>query len=94
MILGRKQKLEEQINAFKDPKVAICYTNSSIFNNKKIIKTKIKDKFLPSGYVFSKMLSSYFMVMSSVMIRKQALNNLNLRFNPKYEIIEESMTCF
>ena len=29
------------------------------------------------------------MVMSSVMIRKQALNNLNLRFNPKYEIIEE-----
>ena len=84
-----KTKLEEQINAFKDPKVAICYTNSSIFNNKKIIKTKIKDKFLPSGYVFSKMLSSYFLVMCCVMIRKQALNNLNLRFNPKYEIIEE-----
>ena len=84
-----KTKLEEQICAFKDPQVAICYTNSSIFNNKKIIKKKIEEKFLPSGYVFSKMLSSYFMVMSSVMIRKQALNNLNLRFNPKYEIIEE-----
>ena len=82
-------KLEKQILLFKDPKVALTYTNSSVFNNKKFIKKSFNISNLPSGNIFRQMLSKYFIVMSSVILKREVLKRLNLKFNSNYEIIEE-----
>ena len=83
------KKLEKQVLLFNDSEIGLSYTNASIFNEKKTIRKAFSPIHLPSGNVFGKMLSSYFIVMSSVIIKRDVLNKLNIKFNPKYEIIEE-----
>ena len=84
------EKLELQIDAFNSEKdVGLVYSDAAIVHNGKKIKTFFENAEPPEGYVFDRLLSSYFLVMSSVMIRKQAIDELETWFNPNYEIIEE-----
>ena len=80
------RKLESQLPLLNE-EVGLVYTGANIiFNNKSIKKVSTNS---PEGKVFGELLSHYFLVMSSVIISRQALDSLSHWFDPRFEIIEE-----
>lgn len=68
----------------------LTYNNVSLINNNnKIIKDKIFKKIKPSGRIFRELLSSYFLTIATVVIRKTFLKDNNLNFNKKYDYIND-----
>lgn len=80
------QKLELQMKCFVDG-VGLVHTGSEIISEGSI--TKRVGNRSPEGYVFGELLGAYFLVMSSVVISREALNTLSHFFDPRFEIIEE-----
>jgi len=80
------QKLELQLECFTEG-VGLVYTGADIIHDGKITKSVSSKS--PEGYVFGPMLANYFLVMSSVVISRQALDSLSHFFDPRFEIIEE-----
>lgn len=81
-------KLEKQVLHFKNPKVGLSYANTVYFNNKGKSFILYK-KQMPEGDIFRNLLQFYFLCISSVVVRKTALDNLQECFDNRFEMIEE-----
>ena len=79
-------KLELQVPLFTDG-VGLVYTAAEILHFGKTTRI-VSDKKI-QGNVFGTLLGDYFLVMSSVVISRKALNSLSHWFDPRFEIIEE-----
>jgi glycosyltransferase involved in cell wall biosynthesis len=82
-----KDKLEKQIEVFKDSKVGLSCSNYYIIsnNNKKIFRNSK----LPSGKITNQLLKDYHISWHTVMIRMEAFRDLNYIFNKNYHIIND-----
>jgi glycosyltransferase involved in cell wall biosynthesis len=84
------EKLARQLALFEaSPRVGLVYSDAYIVHAGKVTKRVFARHAPPEGDVFSALLGSYFLVMSSVMIRRAALDALPVWFDPRFEIIEE-----
>ncbi|MFZ4801182.1 MAG: glycosyltransferase family 2 protein [Chlorobium sp.] len=81
-------KLEKQVLHFQNPKVGLSYANTVYFNNKGKSFILYK-KQMPEGDIFRNLLQFYFLCISSVVVRKTALDNLQECFDNRFEMIEE-----
>jgi glycosyltransferase involved in cell wall biosynthesis len=83
------QKLEKTLEYFKDDNIGLVYTNGyTLFEDKNIKKVFYKKEQL-SGKVFELWLSSYQVMIPSVMFRKEILNSLEYWFDDRFNMIEE-----
>ena len=83
-------KLSLQVKALSENKNAgITYTDACIVSDGKVTKRVFSKKEPPQGQVFEQLLSDYFLVMSSVMIRRACLDTQEYWFDDQFEIIEE-----
>ena len=84
------EKLARQLALFhKSARVGLVYTDADIVYSDKVTKRIFAECTPPEGEVFGELLGSYFLVMSSVMIRRCTLDTLPVWFDPRFEIIEE-----
>ncbi len=79
-------KLELQVPLFTEG-VGLVYTAADMVHLGKTTKVVSNKKI--QGDVFGTLLGDYFLVMSSVVISREALNSLSHWFDPRFEIIEE-----
>ena len=84
-----KEKLKLQISEFKNERVGIVISNSLFFKNNGRSKKLYNKKKPPTGLVFSELLSSYFISLETVVIRKEALKSLDYWFDTQFQVIEE-----
>lgn len=81
-------KLEETLKAFVDDSIGLVYTNGYILyetGKQKPFYNKMQSK----GMMFEKWLSSYQVMIPSVMFRKNTLNTLEYWFDVRFNMIEE-----
>jgi glycosyltransferase involved in cell wall biosynthesis len=81
-------KLEKQVPHFENEKVGLSYSNTIYFNNDGKSFTLYK-KMMPKGKIFQNLLQFYFLCISSVVIRKSALESLHEYFDSRFGMIEE-----
>lgn len=82
------QKLEKQVPHFYQLNIGLSYSNVLYFNNYgKSFYLYKKD--MPGGKLFSDLLQSYFLCISSVIVRKSALDSLGELFDRRFGMIEE-----
>ncbi len=85
------EKLEKQIPLFeRNHRVGIVYSESIWFNESGKAKKSLGKKNLLKGQCFGKLLTNYRLTMSSVIIRKKALDDLTEWFDPRFYMIEEA----
>jgi glycosyltransferase involved in cell wall biosynthesis len=83
-------KLAKQLPLFEqNPEVGLVYSDAHIVHEGVVTKRVFENQAMPEGLVFGQLLGSYFLVMSSVIIRRKALDDLLVWFDPRYEIVEE-----
>ena len=70
-------KLEEQIPVFEKQSIGIVICDTLYFNEKRVIKQLYKKQPPPSGKVFSKLLTQYYISLETVIIRRIALESLS-----------------
>jgi len=88
--LWNLNKVEKQLDIFNnDPEVGLVFSDAYFFDDKGVGKQIYKNRQPPTGYVFGYLLSNYFLVMSTVMIKKEVMGKMNQYFDPNYEMIEE-----
>lgn len=79
-------KLERQLRCFENPDVGLSCTNYFLEvhgNNRSIGHRKRKSE----GFVLDRLLKDYFVLMSSLMLRRSALVASKSTFNKRYQII-------
>jgi len=85
--LWLENKLKFQHELFQtNPSLGICYTNYFTYNEIKKTRKVILKNF-PKGNVFDDLIKNNFINMSTLMIKREALNHLDYIFNENYEII-------
>ncbi len=83
------RKLERQVALFeKSPEVGLVYTQTVFFNNSGDHHLAYREK-PPEGLVFRDLINDYPFVLSSVMIRKEAVRGLQEVFDDRFHFIEE-----
>lgn len=83
-------KIEKQVALFEEnPKIGLVYSNAIYFNNKGVSFKLYKDRRLPQGKIFGKLLGKNFLCLSTTVIRKDALSDLNHWFDDRFNVIEE-----
>lgn len=83
------QKLEKTLEVFKDEHVGLVYTNGYTLYEDKNLKKPFYNKEQLSGKLFEPWLSSYKVMIPSVMFRKEVLNYLEYWFDDRFNMIEE-----
>lgn len=88
--LWMPEKLEKQVALFNDPEVGLVFSNCIVFNEKEqsTIRYKSKNDYA-TGRCFSRLLSNYFVMMPTAVIRREALKSLDHWFDPEFEVAEE-----
>lgn len=81
-------KLEKQIPLFDDPEVGIVISNT-IFFNETAEKALYQGKYPPTGWVFDRLLTGYFVSLETVVIRKVAALKLPRAFDPDFSAIAD-----
>jgi len=80
------EKLAKQRQIFEaDAEAGLVYTDAHIVYDGKVTKSVSRGT-PPEGMVFERLLAAYFLVMSSVMIRRTALQSLTHWFDPRLEV--------
>ncbi|MDB3990748.1 glycosyltransferase [Gammaproteobacteria bacterium] len=88
--LWLENKIEQQVHKFsEDKETGLVFTDAYFFDEKGVGKQIYKKQNPPTGYVFGGLLSNYFLVMSTVMIKREVLDQMDEYFDQSYEIIEE-----
>lgn len=83
-----KNKLELQVPCFINKKVGFSCGKYELLNErKKITKRKIDTATLKSGNITEELLENYFVLVSSLVVRKEALNDLDFIFDNRFTII-------
>tara|TARA_Y100000816_G_C26095256_1_gene579457 strand:- start:1244 stop:2140 length:897 start_codon:yes stop_codon:yes gene_type:complete len=81
------KKLEKQVEVFNNNKIGFSCTNAWIINERRKNQKKLAFEKIFSGHVLNELLVRDFITMSSLMIKKSIMNDYDLSFNSKYEII-------
>ena len=81
------EKLKKQIPLFEDSGVGLVYGNYWFENGRKETRKIIYKKQLPSGRILNDLLKHYVVGLLTIVIRRQAFENLAFPFNSKYHII-------
>ena len=81
------EKLETQIEFFKDQIVGMVYSNYYSYENESKKKRLAFTKKLPTGFIESSLLSQYSVGIITLVIRKRVLKDMQEPFNSKYNII-------
>ena len=83
------EKLKIQIPYFKKKSVGIVISDTIYFNSNRVIKQLYGKNPPPSGKVFRRLLTKYFISLETVIIRKKSLDDLHEYFDSRFEVIEE-----
>lgn len=90
----QSDKLERQIPLFKDAQVGIVYGNYFYHNQKKGVKRILyKDK-LPRGFIAESLINKNRIGMLTLVLRREAYNDLLFGFNEEYDIIGDFDAVF
>ena len=88
--LWMPEKIETQLKIFdKDTSVGLVFSDAYFFDKNGLGKQVYKRKKPPIGYVFKQLLSNYFLVMSTVIIKREVFDQMEEHFDCSFEIIEE-----
>jgi len=82
-------KLCKQIPLFSDLEVGIVISNTKYFSDEKYHKVLYGKNKPKQGYVFDKLLESYFISLETVIIKRSFLEKLDEYFDNRFEVIEE-----
>ena len=80
-------KLKNQMQLFLDPNVGIVCSNYWVKSERKNKIWKSFKNTVPTGWVLSELLKSYFVGLPTLMIRSSALASLGYAFDPRYHLI-------
>jgi len=80
-------KLSEQIPLFSDQEVGIVCSNYEIYSEIKKQKWISINRYVPSGYVVDFLFKDYFVGLLTLVVRRQALAQLDRGFGTQYNII-------
>ena len=84
------EKLGKQISLFnKNPNLGIVFCDVLYFNKNGIQRQAYRHNKPPVGMIFSSLLNKYFIVLSSVLISRDALFSLTDWFDERFDMIEE-----
>ncbi len=81
-----KSKLKLQIILFDNANVGLVYSNARLHYQGKG-KNKIIFKSLPEGYIYGELLKRYCVVLSTIVVSKEAINLLEKKFDNRFQII-------
>lgn len=82
------QKLEKQLPLFNDPEVGVAISDT-LFFNEKTEKPLYAGKYPPTGWVFEKLLTGYFVSLETVIIRRSTALKLSRAFDPDFSFIAD-----
>lgn len=88
--LWSPDKLKLQLKLFRDPEVALVYSDCECFNKSGVRKRYSKSKNFIRGRCFGELLADYHLVLSSVIVRRAVLVERCIEFNKHYNMIEEA----
>lgn len=89
--LWEPEKLEKQVSLFRNQKVGLVFSNCISFNEKGHSALRYKtNKDYATGHCFAQLLSNYFVMMPTAVIRRDALKTLDHWFDPEFEVAEEA----
>ena len=81
-------KLENQLNLFADPEVGIVISDTLFFNETD--ERALYDcQYPPEGYVFSELLTGYFVSLETLMLRKSTIDQLAYGFDADFSFIAD-----
>lgn len=83
------QRLEKTLKSFNGNNIGLVYTNGFTLYDEKNVKKVFYKNIQQSGELFEKWLTSYQVMIPSVMFRKSVLESLNYWFNNRFNMIEE-----
>jgi len=83
-------KLEKQIPLFDDPEVGIVFSDAIFFNEAGKTKKMSSDLKFHTGYCFPHLFCEYFLGIETVVIRRSALDTLDMWFEPSFSLSEEA----
>lgn len=87
------QKIEKQIQRFdNNDALGLTFTNAIYFSaeNKRNKFLLYKNNVPPSGRIFGELLKKYFLCLSTVIIRRQAMGNIEEWFEETFKVAEEA----
>jgi len=82
------QKLEKQVPLFEDPEIGIVISDTFFFNEK-TEKALYGNKPPPTGCVFEKLLTNYFVSFETVVFRRSTILKLPRAFDPDFGFIAD-----
>ena len=82
-------KLKLQVSLFQDPSIGLSCTNYLFIQERNLDKIKTHPAYtkLPYGNVLNDIFSEYFVHISTLLVRKKAIDNLEYIFDPRFNII-------
>lgn len=87
--LWMPEKLEKQLPLFDDHEVGLVFSDSIVFNSSGYNKRFYHDQKFYTGHCFAKLISSYFIDIETVVIRRSVLNDIEW-FDPRFNLIEDA----
>tara|TARA_Y100000991_G_C21975409_1_gene351905 strand:- start:1248 stop:2168 length:921 start_codon:yes stop_codon:yes gene_type:complete len=81
------EKLENQLELFKDPSTGICISNTIFFNSKK--KSILYSKDPPTGYVTENLIENYYISLESILLKMEYVKELNIFFDSRFSHIAD-----
>jgi len=88
--LWMPEKLEKQVKLMQENQdTGIIYTNTIYFTDTGSEKLAY-DSMMPSGNLFKQLLENYFFSFETVMIRKSTMDELNIYFDPQYNVSSDA----
>jgi len=85
--LWSPEKLAMQIPLFQDVEVGLIYCKSWALNESSNISHKMHKNDPPTGWVLSQLVGQYFLVLSSVVVRKSAFYSMENGFDATLNIV-------
>ena len=81
------EKLEKQIEFFKDPRIGMVISNTIFFSLKK--NKILYSKPPPTGNVFYDLLKNYFISLETLICRKKYIDQISFKFDDEYSMISD-----
>lgn len=88
--LWHPQKLEKQIPLFTDSEIGLVFSNNILFTTDGAQRLNFRSrKDYAVGRCFGRLLRSYFLAIPTVIVRREALKELEEWFDPNFSVCEE-----
>lgn len=86
-------KIKKQLVLFNEDRVGLVYSNFMYLEEMTDKRYIARENQLPTGDVLSVLLKKYEIGLLTIMIRKSSYDDMNEKFNPKYNIIGDLDFC-